>query len=103
TRYAPHGKTIAEDQVFVLGFNAAVDTESVLASTHCVVEGLGEAVPVRAITGDARTAILKSVFYSNSQERDTAATHLLQCQRRLPAEAAMQLRVGPGVATVAAA
>lgn len=100
-RHAPYGKTIGEDQVFVLGFNGAVDQESLLAATHCVVQGLGEAVPVRAITGEARTAILESVYYSRSEERDTAATHLLQCQRRLPAEAAVQLRVGAGVATAA--
>ncbi|QAA93548.1 alpha-2-macroglobulin [Pollutimonas thiosulfatoxidans] len=102
THHAPYGKTIAEDQVFVLSFNGAVDTDSLLASTECVVEGLGEVVPVRTITGDVRTQILESVFYSDSQARDTAATQLLQCQRRLPAEAAVQLRVGPGVATVAA-
>src|SRR5690606_6328977 len=36
----PYGNVIAEDQVFVLSFNGDVDPASVLAHTHCVVEGL---------------------------------------------------------------
>src|SRR5690606_8623010 len=76
---------------------------SLLKNARCLVEGLGEAVPVRAITGDARAEVLEAVYDSQSQARDTDATQLLQCTRRLPAEAKVQLSVGPGVATPAAA
>ncbi|MGB3288109.1 MAG: MG2 domain-containing protein, partial [Burkholderiaceae bacterium] len=98
----PYGSIIAEDQVFVLRFNGAVDPDSLVASTRCLVEGLGEAVPVRLVSGEDRKDILKSVYYSMSDEWDTPATQLLQCKRRLPAEAQVQLAVGPGVATPAA-
>lgn len=98
----PYGSTIDEDQVFVLRFNGAVDPDTVLANSRCLVQGLGEAVPVRGVTGDERKQILEAVYYSRSQEWDTAATQLLQCKRRLPAEAKVQLSVGPGIATPAA-
>src|SRR5690606_29386398 len=45
----PWGPSIAEDQVFVLQFNGEVDPESVLSHSRCLVEGLGEAVPVRLV------------------------------------------------------
>lgn len=95
----PYGNQIAEDQVFVLRFNGAVDPETLVANTRCLVEGLGEAVPVRAVTEEVRREILKATYYSRSKEFDTPATQLLQCKRQLPAEAKVQLRVGPGVAT----
>lgn len=98
----PYGSTIDEDQVFVLRFNGDVDADTLLANSRCLVEGLGEAVPVRLITGDERKGILKAAFYSRDKAMDTAATQLLQCKRRLPAEASVQLKVGPGVTTLSA-
>jgi uncharacterized protein YfaS (alpha-2-macroglobulin family) len=98
----PSGMKIAEDQVFVLRFNGDVDAASLVASSRCLVEGLGEAVPVRLISGEARRDILKAAYYSMSNEWDTPATQLLQCKRLLPAQAQVQLSVGPGVATPAA-
>ncbi|MFT0548063.1 alpha-2-macroglobulin family protein [Allopusillimonas ginsengisoli] len=99
SRSRPYGDQVAEDQVFVLQFNGAVDPETLVANSRCLVEGLGEAVPVRLITGEARTGILKATYYSRAAEIDTPAVQLLQCKRKLPAEAKVQLRVGPGVAT----
>lgn len=103
TSTRPYGSTIAEDQVFVLRFNGEVDSASLLKNSRCLVQGLGEAVPLRLITGDARKQILDAVYYSQSQKLDTDATQLLQCTRRLPAEAQVQLSVGPGVTTPTAA
>src|SRR5690606_42010803 len=57
----PWGRTIAEDQVFVLRFNAVPDTQSLLQHSRCEVEGLGEAVPVRLITGGDRARVLETV------------------------------------------
>src|SRR5690606_33722713 len=95
----PYGNVIAEDQVFVLSFNGDVDPASVLAHTHCVVEGLGEAVPVRLIVGQPRTDLLESLYYSRSNVMDSPATQLLQCKRLLPAEARVRLSIGAGVST----
>lgn len=95
----PWDSTIDEDQVFVLRFNGPVDTDSVLAGSRCLVEGLGEAVPLRLITGDTRQDILKAAYL---EEGVAAATQVVQCKRRLPAEAKVQLSVGPGITTPAA-
>lgn len=90
--YSP---VVDEDQVFALRFNGAVDVDSVGARTHCAVEGLGESVPVRVVDGEDRAAILKALYW----RADTAdgAIQLVQCQRRLPAEARVRLVVGPGI------
>ncbi|WP_245150659.1 alpha-2-macroglobulin family protein [Pollutimonas harenae] len=100
TSMRPYGSTIAEDQVFALRFNGAVDSASLLKHSRCLVQGLGEAVPLRLITGDARKQILDVIDRSESQDWDTEATQLLQCTRRLPAQATVELSVGPGVATL---
>ncbi|MEO6984045.1 MAG: MG2 domain-containing protein, partial [Paralcaligenes sp.] len=93
----PDGDYISEDQIFVLKFNGAVKADSLAESASCLVEGLGEAVPVRLVTGADRHAILKlSYFYPVPADND-ASVQLLQCKRRLPADAKVQLRVGPGV------
>jgi len=96
----PWGDTIDEDQVFVLSFNGVVDADSVLAHTHCLVEGLGEAVPVRAIEGDERQALLRELYYDFTG-KDSEAIQLLQCKRLLPSKARVQLVVGSGVSTPA--
>ncbi|KAA0911708.1 alpha-2-macroglobulin [Pusillimonas sp. ANT_WB101] len=99
TSTRPYGNQVDEDQVFVLRFNGEVDPQTLVANSRCLVEGLGEAVPVRLITGQARTDILEATYYSRATAVDTPAMQLLQCKRTLPAEADVQLQVGPGVAT----
>ena len=95
----PWDRTIAEDQVFVLRFNAAPDTQSLLQHSHCEVEGLGEAVPVRLVTGVDRARILKAVAgYGETDPWDDA--RLLQCKRLLPSKARVRLVVAPGVRSV---
>jgi len=95
----PWGDEIAEDQVFVLSFNVAPDPQSVLDHAHCEVQGLGEAVPVRAITGERREQILQAIHYDTSE---AAGVQLLQCKRLLPSGGQVRLVVGPGVRTPAA-
>lgn len=92
------GGPIGEDQMFVLRFNAPIDPSSLLNVTHCQIEGVGESVPVRLITGRARTEILKSEFAGeNPSLIDSPETQLVQCKRRLPPEAAVRVVVGAGV------
>src|SRR3546814_7357855 len=86
----------------VLEFNGDVEPDSVLAHSRCLGEGLGEAVPVRLISGQARQDILKAVYYSMSEQWNTPSTQLLQCKRRLPAQARVRLSIGPGVTTALA-
>ncbi|OWT53417.1 alpha-2-macroglobulin family protein [Candidimonas nitroreducens] len=95
----PDGSVIDEDQAFVLRFNGAVKPESLQASTWCLAQGLGEAIPVRLINGEQRQAILKAAYIDKDSWND-AAIQVLQCKRRLPPQAKFQLRVGPGVQAV---
>lgn len=97
----PYGSTIDEDQVFVLRFNGDVNTDSLLAHSWCAVQGLGEEIPVRLISGRDRVEILDTLYAPDFT--DSASTQLIQCTRRLPAEATVQLRIGPGVSTSAVA
>lgn len=94
----PGFTTIDEDQAFVLAFNAPVDAASVAEHTQCVVQGLGEMVPVRLITGQPRQQILDTLRYLSIT--DTQDIQVVQCQRLLPSKAKVQLHVGPGVATL---
>ncbi|MBP6018740.1 MAG: alpha-2-macroglobulin [Burkholderiaceae bacterium] len=94
----PSSSTIDEDQAFVLAFNAPVDAATVVDHAQCVVQGLGEMVPVRLITGQPRQQILDTLRYLSLT--NTQDVQVVQCQRLLPSKAKVQLRVGPGVATL---
>ncbi len=94
----PGSRTIDEDQAFVLAFNGPVDAATVADHAQCVVQGLGEMVPVRLITGKPRLQILESFRYLSIT--DAQDVQVVQCQRLLPSKAKVQLRVGPGVTTL---
>ncbi len=93
----PYGSIVDEDQVFVLRFNGPVKPDTLLANTSCLVDGLGEEVPVRLIVGEERDSILEAGYIPKTHRN--AATQLVQCKRRLPAQARLRLKVGAGVAT----
>ncbi|HEU0230477.1 MAG TPA: MG2 domain-containing protein, partial [Burkholderiaceae bacterium] len=94
----PYGSSqIDEEQMFVLEFTGAVNKDSLLAHASCLAEGIGEAIPVRLITGTERENVLKAAVYD--KENRGPGSLVLQCKRRLPANASVQLRVGPGVAS----
>jgi len=96
----PWGSTIAEDQGFVLGFNAPVDNQSLLAHAFCEVQGLGEAVPVRLLAGADRERLLDALGWADDTP-ERADARILQCKRRLPPGARVRLVVQPGVSSVA--
>lgn len=94
----PYGSQVDEDQVFIVRFNGRVQPQSLERDAYCVVEGLGEAVPISLITDPAqREALLEAAYVPEAQRDDFV--HLLQCQRRLPAEAKVQLVFGDALAT----
>lgn len=92
----PYGDTIDEDQIFVLRFNGAVDASSLEGNTHCSVQGLGEAVPIRLINDVAQREAIFEASYVYA-EPDDQAIQLVQCKRLLPAEARVKLVLGKGV------
>lgn len=111
---------IDEEQVFLVKLDAPADVASVQASARCIVQGIGEEIPVEVLVGDARQAVLqqsKSLGYeyfqllwksgntSNIRVRDRtlesaqANIIVLRCQRRLPPASQVNLLWGAGIRT----
>lgn len=92
-RYGP----IAEDQIFVLNLTGPATLASIRSHVWCAVEGLGERVPVRLISGTDRDAIIEASFLEDEAKKDPLSVVTLACNRRLPASAKIQLVYGRGI------
>ena len=92
-RYGP----IAEDQIFVLHLSGPATLASLRAHVWCAVEGLGERVPVRLISGVDRDAIIEASSLQREAKKDPLSVVTLACNRRLPASANIQLVYGRGI------
>lgn len=88
------GATIEEDQHFILELNGPVVEASLAANAWCEVEGIGERLPVRLLTGAAREALLKA----RRLEKNAARIVVLACQRPLPNDVPVRLVWGKGIA-----
>ncbi len=88
------GAQIEEDQTFLLELNGAAQAQSVLRHAWCQIEGLGDRVPVRIISGAQRDEVIKARRLSARQAR----VLLLACERPLPNEAKVRLVWGQGIA-----
>lgn len=94
----PHdGSQIEEDQNFLLQLNGAAVESTVLEGASCEIEGIGERVPVRVVTGAVRDEVLKERKLQKQADR----VLLLACQRPLPSDAAVRLVWGAGIAAQA--
>ncbi|MGH8065828.1 MAG: alpha-2-macroglobulin family protein [Candidatus Entotheonellia bacterium] len=85
--------TIDEDQAFVLGLDAQPTEESVLQHVSFAVAGLPEGIGLRLITGEAREAILKTIY--GGSDRDHVL--VLQARQNFPSGANVRLVWGKGV------
>jgi alpha-2-macroglobulin len=85
--------TIDEDQAFVLGLDAQPTEESVLQHVSFAVAGLPERIGPRLITGEAREAILKTIY--GGSDRDHML--ILQARQTFPSGANVRLVWGKGV------
>jgi hypothetical protein len=94
-----NGSTIDEQQYFTLQLNGQATLASLQANTWCVVDGLGERVPVRLIDGAERAALLKAQGFEKAAAKDPLRYATLACNRRLTPSAKLQLVYGRGVAT----
>ena len=90
---------IEEDQVFVLRLNGAATPESLQANLWCQVDGLGERVPVRMVTGEPRSTLLKALHMQAEADKAPGRYVALACNRRLTPASRVQLVYGKGVAT----
>ncbi|WP_341887804.1 MG2 domain-containing protein [Variovorax sp. YR752] len=91
------GSTIEEDQHFLAQLSGAATPASVAANAWCEIEGIGERVPLRSVTGAERDAVLKARRLDKLAER----TLLLACQRPLPNDVRLRIVWGRGIAAQA--
>jgi uncharacterized protein YfaS (alpha-2-macroglobulin family) len=113
-------ESIDEQQIFVLGLDAVARDDTVAARAWCRADGVNEKIPVRVLTGAEREQIIEQrknfvdrylAIYFRARGvtwRATAGAHskklermplvVLQCQRRLPADAKVSLVWGAGIA-----
>ena len=95
------GNTIDEDQHFLLRLSGPAVESTVAANAWCEVQGIGERLPVRIVTGRDRDELLKARRVDRQAAKAPAQWQVLACQRPLPAEAAVRLVWGKGVAALA--
>jgi uncharacterized protein YfaS (alpha-2-macroglobulin family) len=91
------GATIEEDQHFIVELNGPVVEASAAANAWCEVEGIGERLPARLLTGAPRDALLKA----RRLEKNAARIVVLTCQRPMPNDTAVRLVWGKGIAAAA--
>lgn len=92
------GQTIEENQYFLLRFNGAVAPASVQANAWCGMDGLGERIAVKLITGTERDQLVKARGWDR-KEIPAEQVVALACQRQLTPAAKLKLVLGKGVAT----
>lgn len=93
------GTRIDEEQMFVLQLSGAADPATLAGNIWCNIEGLGERVPFKLVEGNARADLLKSLGLSQAAASDPLRIVVLQCNRRLSADARVSLVYGKGIAT----
>ena len=112
-------RDIDEQQIFLLKLDAAATPESIRAHAYCVVEGVGERIPVDLLLGPQRDEVLKQrkalgydylrLLWKNGEvadvrvrnramEQQDALIVALRCNRRLPPATEVRLNWGAGVA-----
>lgn len=87
--------SIDEEQIFILTLDGEPDEESVLRHAYFTVEGIGERIGVRIVSGEEREAILKTRYRWDGEPERTEL--LIQARRRFPAGARVSLVWDSGV------
>lgn len=90
---------ISEDQAFLVRFNMPADPASLQANAVCVVEGLGEQIPVQVMEAGQKKKIIDEARSYLSDDIDKI--ELLSCGRRLPAGAKGRLLIADSVTSKA--
>jgi len=93
-QYAP---PIVEDQIFLLHLTGPATLTSLRAFVWCAVEGLGERVPIRLISGADRDAVIEAGNLQEEANKAPLSVVTLACNRRLPSSAKIQLVYGQGI------
>lgn len=90
---------IDEQQIFLLELNGAATAKSLLDHVWCTAEGIGERIPVVAVGEPQRTEFLKAMNVGKAAAKEPLRFATLQCNRKLPPSAKVQVVYGAGVAT----
>ncbi len=90
---------IDEDQYFLLRLSGPATQASLLAHVWCVADGVGERIPVRAVEGRDRQAVLQAEGLEKAAAKEPLRYATLACNRRLTSGSQVQLVYGAGVAT----
>jgi hypothetical protein len=112
--FAPDYGAIEEDQVFLLGLEAAPTAASVAAHAACLIDGVGEAVPLDILPQATRDKLLaasdyrirslletagwRKSDYDEGPPRPRAAIIAAKCRRTLPSGGKVTLNWGAGIA-----
>ncbi len=113
----PDDGQIEEDQLFLLALNARPTAASVAAGAACLIEGVGEAVPLDILPDSARDTVLQGAAadyrvrrflelagwrkpeYGDDAVPPRAVIVATRCRRALPAGGKVTLRWGGDIAT----
>lgn len=87
----------SEDQAFTVRFNLPVNPSSLQEHAACVVEGLGEQIPVKVLSEQEKKTIIEQARRYLEDEADNIA--FVQCARRLPSGAKGRLLISADVAS----
>ena len=89
-----NGKTVDEDQIFILTLDGEVEETSLLANARFSVEGIVEILDIQIVKGAERSTVLKA-----AGRIDNARTITLRCRQSFPSKAAVKLIWGAGIAS----
>ncbi len=92
----PVAEVIDEEQAFILIQNGAADAASLRAHLYCEAQGVNERIPVKFATAAMRAELLPKY----AARVDPALVTIVQCQQRLPNDAAVNLVWDKGIASV---
>jgi uncharacterized protein YfaS (alpha-2-macroglobulin family) len=92
---------IDEEQIFVLWLDAEAKEKTVLENAYCSIDGVGERVGLRIVTGGDRKQALSSVRGRYWRQEEKKLNELVvQCKQRFPNEARVTLVWGKGIESV---
>lgn len=112
--YPAEGSRIDEDNAFALLFTQAVKPESLVNHASCLVDGIGEQIPVRLVSDEERKQLFETsalswlTDYLQEEEGDAVSDTtyppkgaekiaIVQCTRQLPSNAKVTIAIAPGL------
>ncbi|MBB5019989.1 hypothetical protein HNQ59_003297 [Chitinivorax tropicus] len=88
------GRSIDDEQQFLLEFDGPIVANSLLKSAHCDVEGIKERIGARLLSAAERDTLIKMLVKQPANRHFEA----LRCQRKLPGGKSMNLVIDAGLA-----